>query len=112
MSEGASLRIDKWLWFARLAKTRSLAARLCATGLVVMGDAPVAKPHHAVRVGDRITVTLGRARRRLVVTALGERRGPPAAARLLYDEIAPATRIERADPAWTPLLDEEHWAES
>ena len=111
MSDGGpSLRIDKWLWFARMAKTRSLAARLCEAGLVSVASAPVSKPHHLVHVGDRITVAQGRARRRIVVLALGTRRGPAAEARLLYAEPEPPVPLERIDPAWTPLLDEESWA--
>jgi ribosome-associated heat shock protein Hsp15 len=108
MSAGeASIRIDKWLWFARMAKTRSLAARLCAAGLVTVGGVTVLKPHHPVRVGDPVTVAQGRARRRLVVMALGQRRGPAAEARLLYDEPDQPLPLGRIDPAWTPLLDEE-----
>ena len=111
MSDGAaSLRIDKWLWFARMARTRSLATRLCAAGLVSVAGAPALKPHHPVHVGDRVTVAQGKMRRRLIVLALGERRGPAAEARLLYDEPEPPARIERTDPTWTTLFDEENWA--
>ena len=111
MSGGeGTVRIDKWLWFARLARTRSLAARLCAAGLVSVGGAPVLKPHHPVRIGDHVAVARGRVRRRLVVQALGARRGPAAEARLLYHEPEPPLPLERIDPAWTPLLDEESWA--
>jgi ribosome-associated heat shock protein Hsp15 len=102
-----SLRLDKWLWFARLAKTRSLAAKLCSNGLVTIGGAAVAKPGHLVRLGDVVTVEHGRAVRRVTVLALGNRRGPPAEARLLYAEPEPprARRdIDRA--AWLPLLDD------
>jgi ribosome-associated heat shock protein Hsp15 len=107
---GPSLRIDKWLWFARLAKTRSLAARLCEAGLISVAGAPAVKPHHAVRIGDRVSVAQGRARRQLVVAALGQRRGPAAEARLLYTEPDPPLPLERIEPAWQPLLDEENWA--
>ena len=102
----ASVRIDKWLWFARMAKTRSLAARLCAAGGVTVGGAVVTKPHHPVRVGEAVTVVQGRLQRSLVVTALGARRGPPAEARLLYEEPVPPVRLSRSDPGWSPLLDE------
>jgi len=102
----ASVRIDKWLWFARMAKTRSLAARLCATGAVTVGGAAVTKPHHPVRVGEAVTVVQGRVRRSLVVARLGARRGPPSEARLLYEEPAPPAQLLRGDPDWTPLLSE------
>jgi ribosome-associated heat shock protein Hsp15 len=107
MSEPLSLRIDKWLWFARMAKTRSLAARLCAAGLVTVEGAVVTKPNRAVRVGESVTVVQGRMRRGFVVAALGERRGPPAEARLLYAEVEPPTPAQNSDMQWTPLLDEE-----
>ncbi|HUB94693.1 MAG TPA: RNA-binding S4 domain-containing protein [Stellaceae bacterium] len=111
MSEaGPSIRIDKWLWFARMAKTRSLAARLCEGGRVSIGGAAVLKPHHPVRVGDSISVMQGRARRGLVVRELGQRRGPAEEARRLYDEPTPPVPIAATEPPWTPILDEENWA--
>jgi ribosome-associated heat shock protein Hsp15 len=104
----ASLRLDKFLWFARLTRTRSAAARLCLAGAVTVGGAIVAKPHHPVRVGDAVTLIHGRARRRLIVTALGERRGPAVEARRLYDEPEPPIPLPANDlEAWSPLLDEE-----
>ncbi len=99
-----TLRLDKWLWFARLARTRSLAARLCAEGHVAIGAHLAAKPHHPVRVGDEVTVALAQRRRRLIVRALGARRGPPAEARFLYDEPAPAVSLGEAAPAWLSLF--------
>jgi ribosome-associated heat shock protein Hsp15 len=109
MSEpaGVSLRLDKWLWFARLARTRSLAAKLCLEGRVTLG-ARVLKPGHPVRVGDCITLVHGRMQRRLVVLALGARRGPASEARGLYAEPEPPIPIASAEAAWTPLLDEEY----
>jgi ribosome-associated heat shock protein Hsp15 len=109
MSDGTSVRIDKWLWFARMAKTRSLAARLCSGGFVTVGGEAVTKPHHPVRIGEAVTIVQGRVRRHVVVQQLGARRGPPAEARLLYDEPAPPSRVALADVNWSPLLDEESW---
>ncbi len=101
-----SLRLDKWLWFARFARTRSLAAKLCAGGLVTVGGAAVLKPGHAVRVGDAVTVRQGHMLRRVTVLALGERRGPPAEARLLYAEPDPPLPLGDGERvAWVPLLD-------
>ena len=105
MTDG--LRLDKWLWFARIAKTRALAARLCAEGDVTIGTIAVRKPHHLVRVGDRIAVRQGPYRRDLTVRALGARRGPASEARLLYEEETPPVRLRDAEQAaWSPLLDE------
>jgi ribosome-associated heat shock protein Hsp15 len=101
------LRLDKWLWFARFARTRSLAARLCSDGAVAIGGATVLKPGHPVRVGDVLTVRQGRLQREIRVLALAERRGSPAEARLLYAEPTapvPLTAVERAE--WVPLIEE------
>ncbi|HEX3114611.1 MAG TPA: RNA-binding S4 domain-containing protein [Bradyrhizobium sp.] len=102
-----SLRLDKWLWFARFAKTRSLAAKLCSAGVVTVGGTAVAKPGHLVRLGDTVTVEHGRIVRRVTVLALGDRRGPPAEARLLYAEPEPPRMRRDVDrEAWIPLLDD------
>jgi ribosome-associated heat shock protein Hsp15 len=88
---GETQRIDKWLWFARLIKTRTLAAELVVSRKVRLNRTRVEKPSHTVRVGDVLTVTLGRRVRLLKVTGLGLRRGPSAAAMSLYEELtAPA----------------------
>ncbi|MGH7034101.1 MAG: RNA-binding S4 domain-containing protein [Stellaceae bacterium] len=102
----SSLRLDKWLWFARLARTRSLAAKLCASGCVAVGSHAAAKPHHPVRVGDAVTMEMPRLRRVLIVRALGERRGPAAEARRLYNEEASLPR-EDAARNWVSLFAEE-----
>jgi ribosome-associated heat shock protein Hsp15 len=95
-----SVRLDKWLWAARVYKTRSLAQTACDGGKVdVNGQA--AKPARPVRLGDRIQVTLGEWRRELVVRALGERRGPATEARALYEDLSPPPppRAQRLPPA-------------
>jgi ribosome-associated heat shock protein Hsp15 len=100
--ERASRRLDQWAWFARLVKSRSLAARLCVSGAVAVNGAAVAKPNHAVRIGDTIALTHGGWRRAIRVVALGSRRGPAGEARALFEEIAPASRVALAP--WEPLL--------
>lgn len=85
------LRLDKWLWFARFFKTRSLAARLCQGGGVRIGGAPVTKAHHAVKPGDVLTFSQGRHIRVVRVVALGLRRGPAPEAQALYEDLAPPT---------------------
>lgn len=103
--EGAGLnqRIDKWLWFARIAKTRTLAADLVQSGKVRLNRLRVEKPSHSVRVNDVLTVVANRRVRLLKVLGLGQRRGPSATARTLYEELTAA-----ADPlkpsAPSPLL--------
>ncbi|GGF33589.1 RNA-binding protein S4 [Aliidongia dinghuensis] len=105
--DGATLRIDKWLWHARFAKTRSLAARLCTLGAVELGGRPVAKPNQAVRIGSQITVVHGRQRRRVEVLGLGTRRGPATEAQMLYRELAPPEPLTRIPDDWEPLLAED-----
>lgn len=95
-SAEARQRIDKWLWFARLAKTRTQAQALVTAGAVRINRQKIGNASHAVRVGDALTVTLSASVRILRVTQTGERRGPAAEARLLYDEILPAVTVEAA----------------
>jgi ribosome-associated heat shock protein Hsp15 len=100
----ASRRLDQWLWFARLVKSRSRAARLCAGGTVAVNGVAVRKANHMVRVGDAIAVPQGNFCRTVGVLALGVRRGPATQARLLYEETADPVRLSDFAPAWTPLL--------
>jgi ribosome-associated heat shock protein Hsp15 len=80
-------RLDKWLWFARFAKTRSLAAKLIASGFVRVNGQRAESAAKAVAVGDVITIALQRTTMVVRVAELGERRGPAPEARLLYVEV-------------------------
>jgi len=100
-------RLDQWLWFARLVKSRSRGARLCAAGAVAVNGMTVTKVNHLLRIGERVTVQQGAFCRTVSVLGLGERRGPAAEARLLYEEIAPPVHQSQLMPAWTPLLLDE-----
>jgi ribosome-associated heat shock protein Hsp15 len=77
-------RLDKWLWFARFAKTRTLAAKLVTSGFVRVNGQRTDSAAKAVAVGDVITVALGRATLVVRIEGLGERRGPAPEARQLY----------------------------
>ncbi|HTV87613.1 MAG TPA: RNA-binding S4 domain-containing protein [Stellaceae bacterium] len=110
--ERARTRLDQWLWFARLAKSRSLAGRLCAAGAVTLNGVAVAKANQAVRVGDVVVLPQGGWQRTVRVAALGVRRGPAAEARLLYQDAAPAMRLSDLRPQWAPLLDGDDSAEA
>jgi ribosome-associated heat shock protein Hsp15 len=84
-----SVRVDKWLWAARVFKTRSQASAACDGGKVDVND-DAARPARAVRPGDTVKVTLPMGRRRILkVTGLGERRGSPEAARALFEDLTP-----------------------
>ena len=86
---GATLRLDKWLWFARFCKSRALATKLCAAGKIRIGGVLVQKAHHAVRPGDVLTFPLGPHIRVIRILRLGARRGPAPEARMLYEDLAP-----------------------
>ena len=85
----AQQRLDKWLWFARVVKTRSLASRLVEAGKARVNRARVTKASRPVREGDVVTVAVAGRVRVLKVVAPGARRGPAAEARLLYEELTP-----------------------
>jgi ribosome-associated heat shock protein Hsp15 len=82
------VRIDKWLWAARLFKSRTLAAAACDGGKVDVNDQAV-KPSRIVRPGDLLTVTLPRGKRIVRVSTVAERRGPAPQAAGLYEDLTP-----------------------
>jgi ribosome-associated heat shock protein Hsp15 len=89
MDPAESVRLDKWLWAARVFKTRSLAADACDGGKVDV-NAQAAKPAKPVRPGDVVRVTLPQGRSRtLKVALLGERRGSASSARTLFEDLTP-----------------------
>ena len=90
MTEAHGLRIDKWLWYARLFKSRSQASRLAADGRIRVDGKIVSRAHYAVKVGDVLTFPQARRIRVVRVVALGTRRGPAAEARTLYEDLLPA----------------------
>lgn len=90
------LRIDKWLWFARFCKSRSLAQTLCAEGRVSVDGEKIEKPNRLIRIGNTVVVTLGPIRRTVIVQALGTRRGPAPEAVQLYEEPRPPERLDGA----------------
>src|SRR2546425_1235792 len=81
----SSVRLDKWLWAARIFKTRAIAVAAIAGGKVQVNGAR-AKRAKSLKVGGRIRVRHGPYEYQLTVRALSERRGPAAAAALLSEE--------------------------
>lgn len=94
---GDQLRLDKWLWFARVVKSRTLAATLVEEGKVRLNRERTTKPSQAVRIGDVLTISVGSRVRILEVAAIGVRRGPASEAQALYIDRAPPL-----PPASTP----------
>jgi ribosome-associated heat shock protein Hsp15 len=86
--ETKTLRIDKFLWFARLTKTRSLATRLADAGHIRIDGRRIARAHAAVKPGDTITLMVYDRIRIIRIAALPVRRGPPAEASACYTDIA------------------------
>ncbi|MGY5780077.1 RNA-binding S4 domain-containing protein [Rhizobium sp. LEGMi135b] len=86
---GSRQRIDKWLFFARMVKSRSLAQLYVQNGSVRVNGERVVQPSHGVKTGDRIELSLERRDVILIVRAPGERRGPFEEARLLYEDLTP-----------------------
>ncbi|WP_020590716.1 RNA-binding S4 domain-containing protein [Kiloniella laminariae] len=84
-----TLRIDKWLWYARFFKSRSLASEACSSGRVRTGGTAVRKSSHNIRVGDVLTFNQGPHIRVVKVLELGQRRGPAPEAQLLYEDLEP-----------------------
>ena len=80
-------RIDKWLWHARMVRTRSAANALTAAGFVRLNGKRTTAPGHPVRVGDVVTVSLDRTVRVVRVEGLCDKRGGAPVARALYRDL-------------------------
>lgn len=81
----AQMRLDKWLWAARLCKSRSLAAQAVAGGKVHLNGGRV-KPGRVTRVGDEVSIRRGPYEWVVVVRGISLQRGPASRAELLYEE--------------------------
>lgn len=90
-------RVDKWLWAARLFKTRSAATTAVVGGRIHVNGARV-KPSKEVRVGDTVDVTNRSVKRTVEVTGVSDKRGAAAAAAALYVE-APESISAREEAA-------------
>jgi ribosome-associated heat shock protein Hsp15 len=99
----APLRLDKWLWFARFVKTRSLATKLIVDGRMRVNGAPTQKAHYTVKLGDVLTFPLGPHIRVIKVVALGSRRGPAPEAQALYEDLDPPRTPTSQQAAGAPF---------
>jgi ribosome-associated heat shock protein Hsp15 len=97
--ESSDGRLDKWLWHARLLKSRTLATRLVAEGKVRVNREKVTKPAYSIRPGDVVTAAIHTHIRVLKVLNLGVRRGPASEAQTLYEDLSPPIPPGRAAPA-------------
>lgn len=94
-----ALRLDKWLWFARFAKSRADAQKLIERGQVSLNGKVVEKVSANVKVGDALAIVTGPTRHSIDVVALGARRGPAAEAQTLYVRTAPQERLNWEEAA-------------
>lgn len=90
----SGLRIDKLLWFLRLAKSRSLAQKMIAAGEVRIDGARAANAHAIVAPGQTLTLTAHERFRVVRVDTLPVRRGPAPEAQACYTELAPSRPID------------------
>jgi len=81
-------RLDKWLWFARIVKTRSLASKLILDGHVRVNAQRAETPSKSVAPGDVLTIALENRIAVLRIVAIGARRGPFSEGRLLFEDLA------------------------
>jgi ribosome-associated heat shock protein Hsp15 len=86
---GSRQRIDKWLFFTRMVKSRSLAQSHIQSGHVRINGERALQPSQMVKTGDRVELALERRDVVLIVKSGGERRGPYEEARLLYEDLTP-----------------------
>jgi ribosome-associated heat shock protein Hsp15 len=90
---GDTLRLDKFLWFVRLAKTRSFAQEVAEAGHMRISGRTVDRAHAPVRIGDVLSFPLHGRVRVIRVEALPARRGPAAEARLCYSDLSPGVDV-------------------
>tara|TARA_B100000161_G_C33170333_1_gene246986 strand:- start:123 stop:440 length:318 start_codon:yes stop_codon:yes gene_type:complete len=96
MTEQDSLRVDKYLWFARFFKTRSLATKRANEGRIRINGNKIKKSSDTVRIGDILTFAQGNEIRVIRVLNLGTRRGPAQEAQSLYEDITPNEDTDEA----------------
>ncbi|MDB5663002.1 MAG: RNA-binding protein [Sphingomonas bacterium] len=97
----AMLRLDKFLWYCRLAKTRSAAQQVAAAGHLRIDGRVVDRAHAGVRVGNVLSFPLHGQVRVIRIEALPVRRGPPAEARAVYTDLSPPASLVDASAAPT-----------
>lgn len=92
------MRADKFLWQARFFKTRTLAGALVTGGHLRVNGNRVAKPAHALKLGDTLTFPQARRVRVVRIIAFPTRRGPASEAQGLYDDLSPPVARTDGEP--------------
>ena len=89
MAEPTEIRLDKWLWYARQVKSRTLAQKLVSSGKVLVNSDKIRSPKKLVKPSDVLTLTIADTVRVLKITKCGMRRGPFSEAQTLYEDLSP-----------------------
>ena len=95
-----TIRIDKWLWYARFFKTRGLASKTVAAGHVRVNSDRVSKASFSVGPGDTLTFPQGRVIRVVRIVDIGTRRGPAPEAQALYEDLTPEAKPAPTAPKY------------
>jgi len=90
------VRLDKFLWFVRLAKTRTAAQQIAESGHLRIDGRAVARSHAIVRAGNVLSFPLHGRIRIIRIEALPARRGPPIEARTCYNDLSPPVDVGAA----------------
>jgi ribosome-associated heat shock protein Hsp15 len=108
--EATRQRIDKWLWHARVVRTRSAAAALAVSGHVRLNGGRVEAASHPVKPGDMLTIALDRRVRILKVVGFAERRGNAEEMQALFDDLSAAPAAVLAQTPSAPVAVRERGA--
>jgi ribosome-associated heat shock protein Hsp15 len=100
---GSHQRVDQWLWFARITKSRTLAQDLVVRGKVRLNRIKIDKPSTLVKPGDVLTLVVGPGVRSLEILAIGARRGPATEALLLFNDLTQAQPRAAPQPGKTDM---------
>jgi ribosome-associated heat shock protein Hsp15 len=101
MADGRQ-RLDKWLYFGRLARSRNLAQEIIRAGKVRVNRNKVRDPAQPVRIGDTLTIALTGQVRICRIKGFAERRGPYREAKDLYEDLAPSDGVQGGGDAAGP----------
>ena len=100
-----TIRIDKWLWYARFFKTRGLASKVVTGGHVRVNSDRIGKSSHTVGPDDTLTFPQAKTIRVVRILDVGTRRGPAPEAQALYEDLTPEPKEPRVLQASAPKFD-------
>ena len=101
-----SRRLDQWLWYARIFKTRGAASKFCQTGKVTIDGIMVNKAKTPVNVGVILSFKKDKLEKVLKIEGLGYRRGPAIEAQALYEDLSPPPPTKEGKLINSPMLRE------